>query len=254
MSQFEDKQRDHYDDIIQGYDAHYNEKYSNKYRDKFLYKPLFAGIDWRGKRVLEGMCGAGSTTAYLQNKGAHVTGLDISPKAIELFRAKWPNSEAICASMTDSGLLDNSFDIVVVDSGLHHLHPYLNETLNEIYRILKPGGFFIFLEPHNSSFFDKLRKLWYKLDPLFEDNEASIDLKMMKVDFGDKFDFKKEIYIGGLAFMFVFNSMVFRIPPKLKFLYSDFLIFLDTIIKPFINKYNSFKVLCVWQKKYVQNK
>lgn len=250
MNKFEDKQREHYDEIIYDYDAHYNEKYSNKYRDKFLYQPLFSDVDFSGKKVLEGMCGTGSTTAYLRTKGALVTGLDISPKAIELFKHKWPDMDAVCASMNDSGLPDNSFDVVVVDSGLHHLHPNLNQTLSEIHRVLKPGGFFFFLEPHSASFFDKLRKFWYKFDRLFEDNEASVDLDQMKLDFADKFDFKKEIYVGGLAFMFVFNSMVFRIPPKLKFLYSDFFIFLDSITKPLINKYNSFKVIVVWQKKY----
>ncbi|RJQ34079.1 class I SAM-dependent methyltransferase [Candidatus Parcubacteria bacterium] len=250
MTKFEDKQREHYDDIIYDYDAHYNEKYSNKYRDKFLYKPLFSGIDWQGKKVLEGMCGTGSTTGYLRDKGAQVTGLDISPKAIELFKTKWPGSEAVCASMTESNLPGDSFDIIVIDGGLHHLHPHLNEALTEIHRLLKPGGLFFFLEPHTASFFDKLRKIWYKMDSLFEENEAAVDLEKMKSDFKDRFIFNKEIYVGGPAFMFVFNSMVFRVPPKLKFLYSDFFIFLDTIIKPLINKYNSFKVLGAWQKKY----
>ncbi|PLX25334.1 hypothetical protein C0580_02805 [Candidatus Parcubacteria bacterium] len=249
MQDSQKKQQEHYDEIIYDYDAHYNEKYSNKYRDRFLYKPLFADIDWKGKKVLEGMCGTGSTTSYLLDKGAQVTGLDISPKAIEFFKEKWPGVDAVAASMTDSGLEDNYFDVVVIDGGLHHLHPDLNKAVEEVYRILKPGGLFFFLEPNSSSFFDKLRKIWYKRDSLFEENEAAVDLEQMKIDFKNKFDFKKEIYIGGPAFMFVFNSMVFRIPPKLKFLYSDFFIFLDKIIEPMVNKYSSFKVIASWQKK-----
>ena len=249
MNSFEERQKEHYNDIIVDYDAHYNEKYSNKYRDIFLYQPLFGDIDWRGKRVLEGMCGTGSTTAYLMDKGAEVVGLDISPKAIDLFKSKWPQAEAVCASMTDSGLHDDSFDVVVIDGGLHHLHPDLNKALDEIYRILKSGGLLFFLEPHASSFLDKLRNVWYKQDDLFEENEAAIDLEKMKYDFADKFDFKKEIYVGGPAYLFVFNSMVFRIPPKLKFIYSDFFILLDKIIKPMVGRTNSFKVLGSWQKK-----
>lgn len=249
MEDSQKRQQEHYDEIIYDYDAHYNEKYSNKYRDRFLYKPLFEDVDWKGKKVLEGMCGTGSTTAYLIDKGAEVTGLDISPKAIDLFKEKWPGVKAVAASMLDSGLEDNYFDVVVIDGGLHHLHPNLNKAVEEIHRILKPGGLFFFLEPNASSFFDKLRQFWYKRDSLFEDNEAAVDLEQMKKDFSNTFEFKKEIYVGGPAFMFVFNSMVFRIPPKLKFVYSDFFIFLDKIIEPMVNKYNSFKVIACWQKK-----
>lgn len=246
---FENRQSQHYDEIIQDYDAHYNEKYSNKYRKKFLYNPLFADIDWTNKKVLEGMCGTGSTTGYLLDRGAEVTGLDVSNKAIELFKTKWPKAKAICASMTASNLPNDSFDVVVINGGLHHLHPNLDKAIEEIYRILKPNGLFFFLEPHSASFFDRLRKFWYKFDKLFEDNEAAINLDEMKQNFQNKFNFKKEIYVGGPAYILVFSSMVFRISPKIKFLYSDILIFIDQLIRPMVNKYNSFNVLVCWQKK-----
>lgn len=249
MDNFENQQKTHYDKIIFDYDRHYNDKYSQKYRQIFFYGTLFSDFDWRNKKVLEAMCGSGTATDYLQKGGAFVTGLDISDKSIDIFRQRFPDSNAICSSILDSGLLSQSFDAIVIEGGLHHLHPQLSDAIKEMYRLLKPGGFLFFIEPHASSLFDRLRRFWYKRDSLFEKNEAAIDLEDLKKDFKNKFIFKKEIYLGGLAYLFVFNSMIFRIPPRLKFIYSYFLMFFDRLLKPTMNKYNSFLVLCAWQKR-----
>lgn len=249
MDNFESKQKEHYDKILLDYDKHYNDKYSRKYRQKFIYKALFADYDFKGKKVLEAMCGSGASTSHLKEQGAMVTGLDISPKAMDIFRQKFPDSEGLCVSMLDSGLADDSFDAIVIEGGLHHLHPHLNKGLDEIYRILKPGGWLFFMEPHSGSSFDKFRRLWYKRDKLFETNEKSIDFESVKKEFASKFVFEREAYIGGLAYIFVLSSMVMRIPSRLKFLYSDILIFLDKLIRPLIGKRSSFLMLGAWQKR-----
>jgi SAM-dependent methyltransferase len=82
--------------------------------------------------VLEALSGSGHATEYLlTKKKALVTGLDISEEAIASFKTRWPGSQAICSSVTTSGLPDESFDCIAVVMGLHHLHPHLPEALRE---------------------------------------------------------------------------------------------------------------------------
>lgn len=246
----EQLQKEHYDRIAALYEAHYWDTSSVKYRLKFIYDPLFEGLDLAGKRVLDAMCGGGSrTVSYLLSKGARVTGLDISGEEIKSFQKFWPDCEAVCASILDSGFEDETFDCVAVIGGLHHMHPRLNETVEEIHRILKVGGLFCFMEPYTGSAPDQIRKLWYKHDPFFEDNEAAINLNEMKKDFAAQFVFNKEEYLGNLAYLFVLNSMIFRVPLRLKAFYARPLISIESLINKVQGKLFSCFVICQWQKR-----
>lgn len=245
----EQVQADHYDDIIVDYEAHYGDPCSLEYRRRFFYEPMFAGIDLHGKNVLEALCGSGPTARYLLTQGATVTGLDISPSAIAMFREKWPDCEAHCRSILDSGLPDNEFDVVAVVGALHHLHPNLHQALDEIHRILKPGGYLCFMEPHAGSFFDLGRKIWYKFDRYFADNEASIDVNGLKRTFADKFTFNHTLHGGNLAFLLVCNSLIFRIPVWLKPYYSPAFMAIESVVQKLQWKFNSCFVLGQWQKR-----
>jgi SAM-dependent methyltransferase len=241
-------QKAHYDKIAASYEAHYSDECSQKYRARFIYDPMLEGIDLTGKKVLEGMCGSGQTTAYLLSKGARVTGLDISKEEIASFRQRWPECEAIAGSMLDSGLERDSFDCVVVVGGLHHLHPRLNDAVGEIHRILKPGGYFCFAEPHSRALPDLVRRYWYRHDHLFADNEEAIDVDRLKDQFSAKFTFKKETYLGNVGYLLVLNSMVFRIPLRLKPIYTPVLMPLESVINRIQGKLFSCFVVTQWQK------
>ena len=211
--------------------------------------PMFAGIELAGTKVLDAMCGSGQLTPYLLGRGASVTGLDISSEEIGLFRKRWPTCEAVCSSVLDSSLDSESFDTIVVVGGLHHLHPSLNKAIAEFHRILRPGGFFCFAEPHSGSLPELFRRHWYKHDSLFADNEAGIDMKALKNEFGSGFTFKSEIYSGNLAYLLVLNSMVFRIPLSLKSYYTPALMALEPIINKVQGKLLSCFMVAQWQKK-----
>ena len=242
-------QREHYDRIGREYEAHYGDACSLEYRERFMCAPMFAGIELAGKRVLDAMCGSGQMAPYLLGQGAEVTGLDISPKEIGLFRKLWPTCEAVCSSILDSGLESESFDAIAIVGGLHHLHPSVNKAVAELHRILKPGGYFCFAEPHCGSFPELVRRQWYKHDSLFADNEAGIDIKDMKDEFSSAFTFKSETYSGNVAYLLVLNSMVFRIPLPLKFYYSPALMAVESIINKAQGRLWSCFVVAQWQKK-----
>lgn len=239
----------HYDRIAIEYEAHYGDACSQRYRDKFFHQPMFKGMDLYGMKVIEAMCGSGHTTQYLISQGARVIGLDISDEAIKSFNKRWPESEGVCASILDSGLNSDSFDAVAIVGGLHHLHPNVNAAIDEIHRILKPGGYLCFVEPHKGSFPDLIRRWWYKRDSLFADNEEAIDLSEMKRRFASQFIFNRERYLGNAAYLLVLNSMVFRIPLKLKPFYTAPLLLLESLISPFQGRLLSCFVVCQWRKK-----
>ncbi len=249
ISQEEQKQEAHYDKIAKDYERHYYDKYSQQYRIEFIHEPMTKNIKLEGARTLEAMCGSGSVVPFLIERGAKVAGLDISSQALEIFKKKWPDCEAIQASMLDTKIPENSFDLIVIVGGLHHAHPYVEGVINEVHRILKPGGYFCFFEPHAGSFPDRVRNIWYKADKLFEKNEKAIDLESLMLKNSNKFNFIKTIYFGNLAHLLVFNSFVFRIPLKLKKFYSPPFMVIERLINKLNSRLLSCNVVCQWQKK-----
>jgi len=112
--------------------------------------------DPSGKIVLDYGCGPGYRTGYLiEHDALHVTGIDISEGEIEQARLMAQQegfadrTNFLAADAHATGLPDHSFDLIVGDAILHHLE--LRVALEEIKRILRPGGRAVFLEPmwHN---------------------------------------------------------------------------------------------------------
>jgi SAM-dependent methyltransferase len=151
-------------------------------------------------------------------------------------------------SLLDSGLPDNSFDCVAVVGGLHHIHPNVKAAVREIHRVLKPGGHFCFMEPHSGSVPDVVRKVWYRFDRFFSDNEAAIDVGLLQEDFRNAFELKKVKYLGNIAFLLVLNSLIFRIPPKSKRFFAPLLMKLEPWVNKFQTKLTSCFVVTQWQK------
>lgn len=245
----ENLQSAHYDEIAREYDRHYSDETSERYRERFVNGPMTEGIDLNGRDVLEAMCGSGSTAQYLLSKGARLSGLDISPALMQKFKEHWPMATAIRGSILDTGLPDQSFDCIFVVGGLHHVQPHLDEAVDEIYRILRPGGYFCFAEPHARSFPDAVRRFWYKFDRLFEANEEAIDVDDIKAKNADRFDFIATRYSGNLAYLLVYNSMVFRIPLRWKRVYAPPLLAAEAAINRVLRRGISCFVVCQWRKK-----
>lgn len=248
MASSEEAQRAQYNAHIEEYDAHYDDPWSRQFRERFVHAPMLDGLDLRGRRVLDAMSGSGLSIPALLERGAHVTGLDVSDAAIAAMRRRWPQIDAVCASITRSGLPDASFDAAVVVGGLHHLHPHLDEAVAEIHRLLVPGGTFAFMEPHTGSLPDVLRQIWYRYDRLFVPNEAAIDLGGLRQRFAGRFAPLRERYGGGPAFLLVFNSMVFRIPLAAKPWYSPALLRLEQWLTPRMSARTGCFVVCQWRR------
>jgi SAM-dependent methyltransferase len=244
----ERQQQEHYDRIAADYEAHYSDEWSVEYRRRFIYEPMFEGVKLDGMQVLDAMCGSGQTTSYLLARGANVTGLDISNEVIDTFQSRWTRANVVKRSLLDSGLPDNSFDCVAVVGGLHHIHPNVKAAVREIHRVLKPGGHFCFMEPHSGSLPDLVRKVWYRFDRFFSDNEAAIDVSLLQRDFREGFELTKVDYLGNIAFLLVLNSLIFRIPPKSKRFFAPLLMRLEPWVNKLQTKLTSCFVVTQWQK------
>jgi len=102
----------------------------------------------RGLSVLDICCGSGMISEYYAKKGAKVSGIDLSPEAVERasIRSKKYNFQAefIIADSTSLPFPDNSFDIVSVHDGLHHLDTP-KKAVKEMARLAKKAV--VMIEP-----------------------------------------------------------------------------------------------------------
>lgn len=99
--------------------------------------------------VLDLCCGSGQATRFLVKLSHHVTGLDISPVSLERARQNVPEAEYVEALAEDTPLLDENFDLVHTSAALHEMEfGQLQQILQEVYRVLKPGGKFVLVDFH----------------------------------------------------------------------------------------------------------
>jgi ubiquinone/menaquinone biosynthesis C-methylase UbiE len=97
--------------------------------------------------VLEIGCGTGIFTELLCIKtNPNLIAVDISEDLINVALKRRINATFEIQNAHGLNFDNNSFDKVVGSSVLHHLN--LDIALNEIYRVLKPGGRMIFAEPN----------------------------------------------------------------------------------------------------------
>lgn len=128
----------------EGYD-----KYASLYDEKLAFLDTFEqGMmgkiigDVSGKKVLDAGCGTGRMIKKLLEKGAIVTGADISPEMLKIAKKKFDKAEFVEADIEKLPFKDESFDVVVASFVIVHLKD-LKKAFDEVYRVLKPGGSFI---------------------------------------------------------------------------------------------------------------
>jgi len=101
----------------------------------------------QSKRVLEVGCGIGRWGNFIINKGAEYTGVDISPKMIEIAKKNVPKGHFYVIDGENLNFPDNHFDLVFSITVLHHI-PYdkKENLIQEICRVVKEEGYIIIIE------------------------------------------------------------------------------------------------------------
>jgi len=121
------------------------------------HRYLFAARWASGRRVLDVACGEGYGSALLARSAAHVTGVDVSEQAVAHARAAYAaqqNLEFVAASCTRLPLPDAAFDVVVSFETIEHIEAQ-EAFLEEIARVLAPGGVLVLSCPNKVEYSDK---------------------------------------------------------------------------------------------------
>lgn len=107
-----------------------------------------------GKRLLDLGCGAGENSVYFAQRGADCVAADYSPGMVEVaMQLAAKNHVKIEGKITNAIAIDfpdNTFDFVYAANLLHHIgDPH--QAIQEMHRVLKPGGKACFWDPlkHN---------------------------------------------------------------------------------------------------------
>jgi SAM-dependent methyltransferase len=121
------------------------------------HRYLFAARWAAGKRVLDVACGEGYGSAVLAREAAHVTGVDLSEAAIAHARNAYAdrrNLAFIAASCTALPLPAATFDTVVSFETIEHIERQ-EAFLDQVARVLAPGGVFVLSCPNKVEYSDK---------------------------------------------------------------------------------------------------
>lgn len=118
----------------------------------------------RQQTILEVGCGGGLICEQLARRGASCIGLDPSAGALEVARAHVRQSGLAGRVFFQQGVAESlpyaagSFSVVVCLDVLEHVSD-LERTINEIARVLAPGGVFVF-DTINRTWLSRLVLIW----------------------------------------------------------------------------------------------
>ena len=135
------------------------EKSDDTYHTKVIFPNLLRMLgDVTGKKVLDLACGQGIFSQQLRDKGALVTGVDVGKELIAIaeshnegIKEKGTHKVSFFTGTSDDLYMvkNATFDIVVCVLALQNIEE-LQKTVDEVSRVLAPGGKFIFVLNHPS--------------------------------------------------------------------------------------------------------
>jgi ubiquinone/menaquinone biosynthesis C-methylase UbiE len=118
------------------------------------FSKIFVDLSGRGNIVLDIGCGNGKLAIAMANKGNVVTGLDVSKIAIQTAKELHNNIAPdlpVEFKFGDARKLpfeDQSFEYITSQDLVEHISENdFKEHLREVYRVLKPGGRYVFWTP-----------------------------------------------------------------------------------------------------------
>jgi SAM-dependent methyltransferase len=90
-----------------------------EYLSQYLQERRFPGI----ARVLDLGCGPGSAAGLFLDRGKYdYLGVDMNPRYIEKARIAYPEARFMCADITTLRQRGQQYDIVIINSVMHHLN------------------------------------------------------------------------------------------------------------------------------------
>lgn len=148
-------------------DGNAKESYLRQSGARYKIEPYiaeFAGFDrWVGKRILEIGVGLGADHQRFAEAGAVLWGIDLTERAVAHARTRFElfglKSQLSVGDAENLGFEDDFFDMVFSWGVIHHT-PDTPRAVQEIRRVLKPGGEARIMIYHKHSFVGYM--LWFR--------------------------------------------------------------------------------------------
>ena len=99
--------------------------------------------------ILDLCCGSGEAAAPWISAGYAVTGLDVSPLALDLAEQRHPLMQRVEGLAEAPPLKDQSFHAIQLSVALHEFpRPEREQVLSSALKLLKPGGWLVVVDLH----------------------------------------------------------------------------------------------------------
>ncbi|MEM7028166.1 MAG: class I SAM-dependent methyltransferase [Chloroflexota bacterium] len=122
--------------------------------DRVTQSEIQKYITLQDQAVLEIGCGDGRVTTYLVDQPRQLIALDPDPSRLKQAQSRFDQVGFFLGSGETLAFPDNSFDTVFFTLSLHHQDSV--KALQEAYRVLKPSGQVLILEPANDGELEKI--------------------------------------------------------------------------------------------------
>ena len=201
-----------------------SEGYSNavdnikaKYFRWLVYKEFFRNTSFQKTiensqklSVLEAMCGIGSGRMVLESVFGSIDidydGFDYSDEIIKIAKKKNPEYHFFQQDINDFST-DKEYDIILLLSGLHHVPDNAGQVMKNLQKYLKPGGYFISIEPtFNNKVAQFICNRVYKHSKFYDyKTERRFSLEELNCFFSEAgYSIEKQIYPGLFAYLLWF--------------------------------------------------
>lgn len=212
-------QRELFERIHDEYYAATTDRFAEAYKAEFLLQPVLDMLGPDVRDVVELACGDGSGSLWLRNRRPELrmSGVDISDRAAEAYRAK-VGGPCRRLDLTKPLRPETQYDAAVVFGGIHHLVEDLDVAFENIAGMLRPGGVLIMSEPSSDFFLEPLRKLWYRLDRRYfsHETEHALSHDKLAAAYGRLFKPVQVHYCAGPGSYVLLHNWALRMSPGVK--------------------------------------
>jgi len=133
-----------YDTVAQEYAEAFSGEHDKKPKDQEILHRFSQEIVER-RPVWDFGCGPGQTTEYLKNLGIQISGLDLSEKMLEQARTIHPEIHFRKGNILELEFENDSIaGAVAFYAIVHFTKEQVLKTFREAFRVLQPGGIFLF--------------------------------------------------------------------------------------------------------------
>lgn len=133
-----------YDTVAKEYAETFSSEHEKKPKDQEILRRFSQEIGDR-RPVWDFGCGPGQTANYLKNLGIEISGLDLSKKILEQARTIHPEIHFRKGNILELEFENDSIaGVVAFYAIVHFTEEQVEITFREVFRVLQPGGIFLF--------------------------------------------------------------------------------------------------------------